>query len=449
MQDRFPGIRRYFFESYDRYVFQRYGVTYAASIYCQDRPPRRRYLTCRQADRIIERFLAALHPVGGTPSPPRTAVTPPTIERPARVAPKFTYFSPGFLIPGSGRKPDLGGRADYTVYGRLRFPLRNAPAFANSQLFNNWGNCDFTGRSPSRVRGKTTPYTCKVNGLSLVFDKSAGSNYAYPWRDNFCEHRHYFAGQCPDGQGHQGQDIRPSYCRMFNRGADRCLPYQHDVVAVHDGMILRPRKIQALLQFINTPNTHLRVRYLHMSPKRLDAADMLSGRILRQGELIGQVGNYDNFGGGTTYHLHFDLQVPTKVGWTLVNPYMTLVAAYEHLIGARGTEIKPGDPVPPVAAVPPVIGRPTYRADEPQTEEAAAKVKSSDEVKTSDPGPSQPAVALPKPNPRVAADPPPRKPHARSTRHRHRHVRSRRHRHHHVKARAHRHVHGKRRHRHR
>src|SRR5262249_51013899 len=53
--------------------------------------------------------------------------------------------------------------------------------------------------------------------------------------------------------------------------------------------------------------------------------------------------------------LHFDMQVPTRLGWVFVNPYMTLVAAYERLIGARGTEIKAGDAVPDVAGVPPVI----------------------------------------------------------------------------------------------
>jgi hypothetical protein len=37
---------------------------------------------------------------------------------------------------------------------------------------------------------------------------------------------------------------------------------------------------------------------------------------------------------------------------------MTLVAAYERLLGARGTEIKPGDPVPAIAAVPPVVDDP-------------------------------------------------------------------------------------------
>jgi hypothetical protein len=51
------------------------------------------------------------------------------------------------------------------------------------------------------------------------------------------------------------------------------------------------------------------------------------------------------------------MQVPTKAGWVFVNPYMTLVSAYEQLIGARGTEIKDSDPVPPVASVPPIIDR--------------------------------------------------------------------------------------------
>ena len=283
--------------------------------------------------------------------------------QPQPVSPDFTYFSPGFLIPGTGLKPGLGGRADYTVYGNLRFPLKNAPDFANSQSFNNWGNCDTTGRSPRRLGRKGMHYTCRVNGRSLVFDESAGRNYAYPWRDNFCEHRRYFAGQCPGGQGHQGQDIRPSSCKMFNAGADRCLPYQHDVVAPADGMILRARQHEALLFFVNTASAHLRIRYMHMSPKRMDAAGLLSGRRVARGDDIGTVGNYNDFAGGTTYHLHVDLQVPTEVGWSLVNPYMTLVSAYERLLGARGTEIRPGDPVPASAAVPPVVGHPDTGAE--------------------------------------------------------------------------------------
>src|SRR5262249_52475716 len=55
----------------------------------------------------------------------------------------------------------------------------------------------------------------------------------------------------------------------------------------------------------------------------------------------------------TTYHLHFDLQVPTSQGWVFVNPYMTLVAAYERLIRGRGQEIRQGVPVEvPIASIP-------------------------------------------------------------------------------------------------
>jgi hypothetical protein len=55
--------------------------------------------------------------------------------------------------------------------------------------------------------------------------------------------------------------------------------------------------------------------------------------------VIGEVGNYSMRENGTSYHLHFDIQVPTRHGWVLVNPYMTLVAAYERLIRERGTEL--------------------------------------------------------------------------------------------------------------
>ena len=120
-------------------------------------------------------------------------------------------------------------------------------------------------------------------------------------------------------------------------------------------MILRARRQQAVFLFVNTANAHVRVRYMHMNPHQLDDAGMLSGRRVREGEVIGKVGNFNSHEHGTTYHLHFDMQVPTRIGWLFVNPYMTLVASYEHLIGARGTEIKPGDPVPPIAGVTPVV----------------------------------------------------------------------------------------------
>ena len=163
---------------------------------------------------------------------------------------------------------------------------------------------------------------------------------------------------------------------MFNDGADRCLPYQHEVVAAHDGFILRARKQEAVYLFINTASTHARVRYMHMNPNQLDADGIVSGKLVHEGDLLGKVGNYNNGERGTTYHLHFDMQVPTKLGWVFVNPYMTLVSAYERLIGARGMEIKDGDAVPAMAGIPPVIQHPepltAVQGSAPQTEEPAA-----------------------------------------------------------------------------
>jgi murein DD-endopeptidase MepM/ murein hydrolase activator NlpD len=235
------------------------------------------------------------------------------------------------------------GLVDYTVYAKIRFPFAAAPAYANSQSFMNWGDCDHTGRVPSGVHTKDAPYHCRVNDKPLVFDES--KNYTYPWQDNFCEHRWFFVSQCPSGMGHQGQDVRPGDCHMRNEGADRCDPYLHDVVAVRDGMVLRNAKQEALILFVDAPGEHLRIRYLHMSPKLMDQDEMLSGRVLREGDVIGKVGNFDRRENGTTYHLHFDVQVPTRDGWVFINPYSMLVTAYERLIGGRGTELKQELPV--------------------------------------------------------------------------------------------------------
>jgi len=218
----------------------------------------------------------------------------------------------------------------------MRFPLADAPAFANSQSFMNWGNCEGTGRSGGGARGA---YRCRVNGLSLISDESASENYSYPWRDNFCETRGFYVGQCPSGLGHQGQDIRPAFCQQRVPGANRCEPYLHDVVAVRDGAVLRAPGQEALYIVANAPNERIRFRYLHMLPRQFDADGLVSGRFVREGEVIGKVGNFFRRERATSYHLHFDIQVPTKYGWVFVNPYMTLVASYERLIRGRGREL--------------------------------------------------------------------------------------------------------------
>jgi hypothetical protein len=330
---QFPGIRRSLIESRVRYTFVRFGVPYVVAIICFDGPSSSRRLSCREADKVALRFLSALNLVGGAPPSGTGNLEPNTIDRPTAVSPDFTYFAPGDLISGTGVHGQ-SGRADSTVYAKIRFPLAQPPAYAVSQSFMNWGNCDLTGRVGLGGRGDNETYHCKVNDKPLVNDES--KNFAYPWRDNFCEHRTYEVGQCPAGVGHQGQDIRPATCLERDPAAGRCVPYQEDVVAVSDGVLMRSPGDLALYLLINKPGEHIRVRYLHMNPKMLDTAGMISGRKVVEGEVLGAVGEYGSSESGTSYHLHFDAQLPTRAGWVFFNPYMTLVASYERLIGARG-----------------------------------------------------------------------------------------------------------------
>jgi hypothetical protein len=241
----------------------------------------------------------------------------------------------------------------------------------------NWGDCDATGRAGAGFLDGIRAYRCRVNGQRLVLDESAPDNYSYPWRDNFCEHRYFYVGQCPGGLGHQGQDIRPAFCKQRMQGANRCEPYLHDVVAVRDGAVLRAPSQEALYIVVNAPNERIRFRYLHMFPRQFNADGMVSGRLVQEGEVIGKVGNFFRRERATTYHLHLDMQVPTKYGWVFVNPYMTLVTAYERLIRGRGQEIKEQDareesptasipekelPTPPSAAAPIAAAKPTETA---------------------------------------------------------------------------------------
>ena len=249
---------------------------------------------------------------------------------------------------------------------------------------------------------KGATYSCKVNGKPLVFDESAAVNFTYPWRDNFCEQRDFLVGQCPGGYGHQGEDIRAAKCVLFNAEADRCLPYQDYVAAVHDGMIRRRPGNLAAYIVANNANEHVRFRYLHMNPKFMDADGLLNGRQVSEGEIIGQVATWGDNENGTSYHIHFNIQVFSEIGWVWVNPYMTLVAAYERLIGGRGSEIKPGDPEPPVPIKLPVILHPT---PPPEVPAAAAT-------------PAAPPAAAPSPPPKAEEKPAERaKPHKRRHRH--------------------------------
>jgi hypothetical protein len=342
LSSQFPDLRRFIREGYVRYAFTRFGVPYVVSIQCLDSTPRARRLACREAYPVAERFLKALHMAGGLPSRPRTELPSELAERPVARSPDFTYRPSGDIIANSGVRKE-GGRADFTAYSQIRFPLERAPAFVHSQSFGR--------RRVSHA------------------DEAPGRKDQYPWRDNFCEARSFDVGQCPSGYGHQGEDIRPAPCSLLrdHGDAEPCDPKQQPVVAVRDGMLIRSRQQQAVALQINTGTEHIRFRYMHMNPAAMDADGILNGRIVAEGEKIGVVSNYLDHPNGTTRHLHFDVQVFTRDGWIWVSPYVTLISAYERLIRGRGHEIGPE-----IAASPAVAPAAPEQATHPDPQQHSA-----------------------------------------------------------------------------
>jgi hypothetical protein len=323
----FPDLRRFIREGYVRYAFTRFGVPYVVSIQCLDSTPRPRRLACREAYPVAERFLKALRVAGGLPSRPRMDIPSGVAERPLQRSPDFSYRPAGDIIANTGFRKQAG-RADFTAYSQIRFPLEKAPAFAHSQSF---------------MKRRAREPTAEPAG------GNAGYHSGYPWQDNFCEARSFGVGQCAGGFGHQGQDIRADDCAVVSEGGDKCDPRQQGVVAVRDSVVIRSPNQQAVTLQVNSRTEHIRFRYMHMNPASLDADGVLNGRILAEGEKFGVVSNYLDRPNGTSRHLHFDVQVFTRDGWLWVNPYVTLISAYERLIRGRGREI--GSQAPSTSAV--------------------------------------------------------------------------------------------------
>jgi len=226
----------------------------------------------------------------------------------ATSAAAFTYHPPGALTPGSGQ-----GLATSTVHAPgMRFPIENAPAYLNSQV---WGAGGMHGPGGGQC---------------------ASANYSYPWRDNYCESRPHAMPLCPSGTGHQGQDMRPATCQ----------DNVHWAVAVESGTISHIGVYSVSLQGASG----IRHRYLHLRKSSLQVA---VGQHVQRGQRIGRVSN--EFGGTpTTIHLHFDMRKHVAgYGNVYVSPYMSLVRAYEALIGPCtprcdghhliGTDCNPGN----------------------------------------------------------------------------------------------------------
>ena len=256
LEPEFPGIRRVILESQLRYIFTRFGVPYFVSIACFDGPRGSRRLSCREADQVALRFIKALNIVGGAPQDE----------------------------PGEGRAGrDQAARCGVSrlhLYCTRRHSARHRHARAKRKaaghdgLFQNSfsdgacsglhqlaivsrsGDCDVTGRIALGGHGRDAAYRCRVNDVPLFNDETRNS--CYPWRDNFCGHRYYSVTQCPAGLGHQGEDIRPSSCKLRNEGADRCEPYQDQVVAVRDGTAWRETADEALYLIADAADEHVR-----------------------------------------------------------------------------------------------------------------------------------------------------------------------------------------------
>ena len=235
-------------------------------------------------------------PVTDPQTPVETPVEEPTppAEEPD---PVFSYYAPGQLIPGSGT-----GSPDQIVHAPdIVFPIRTAPAYLQSQVWNFGGG---------------------IGGG----DECDLRNFDYPWRDNFCETRssNRNSPYCPVSKIHQGQDIRvgtPRECEIM-RGTAEDERMLHEVVAVEDGTVYE----------IGTYPVKLRAggriyRYMHMN---MDALQVAAGDVVEAGDVLGYVSK--DFGGTpTTFHLHFEIiQNTVEHGWVHVAPYMSLVEAYER-----------------------------------------------------------------------------------------------------------------------
>lgn len=232
------------------------------------------------------------------------------------------YCPPGTMLPVRG-----SGDADSADNAPgIRFPIEQAPAYANSQV---WGMGGTRGSHPNAPQGDPP-------------------DYQYPWHDNFCEARHYGTQKCPAGTGHQGQDIRPAQAYDPKVTNKKKLYQDHFyVVAVEDGYISHIGTY-ALTLYGDSGNKY---DYLHMdfTPPHLLVQ---VGDPVKRGQPLGYVSN--NFGtSATTLHLHFQVRRPATTGeagdansaWIYMSPYMALVHSYTRLL--RGQESESPGRVPP------------------------------------------------------------------------------------------------------
>ncbi len=211
----------------------------------------------------------------------------------------FSWHAPGDLLPATGE-----GVEDWEEYVvPMTFPVDSHETYLNSQVHSPGGG-GYGGGS-----------------------QCDAANYAYPWRDTFCELRsgtNRATRNCPSTEVHQGVDIRagtPAICSAQS-STSNTTHNTIEVVATEDGYI----------SYIGSYTVNLNAggriyRYMHLNMAMLDVAlfdDVVAG------DRIGFLSNH--FGGtSTTLHLHFEIKENLDdAGFTYVSPYMSLVRAYEQ-----------------------------------------------------------------------------------------------------------------------
>ena len=318
---QFPDLRRFIREGYVRYAFTRFGVPYVVSIQCLDSAPRARRLACREAYPVAERFLKALRIAGGQPSRPRMDI--PSDHRRAAGRTRRP-ISP--IVRAATSSPTAA------IANRAAVPI--SPPIRKSGF--RWKS-----PRPSSTRNRSGR-EARAAGRAEITAIPGGTIFARPAVSR--------SGNAPAASAIRARTSARTACPLHDSERERCEPDKQAVVAVRDGVVIRSPKQQAATLQINTRTEHIRFRYMHMNPARLDADGVLNGRQVEEGEKIGVVSNYLDHPNGTTRHLHFDVQVFTRDGWLWVNPYVTLISAYERLIRGRGSEIGPEFATPPAVA---------------------------------------------------------------------------------------------------
>jgi hypothetical protein len=347
MQDVIAGLRRIEGADEITYVFRKYNVPYFANIDCSSVPNSGRIITCLQADAVVRTVLRDLRLAGGGPRQikKRAAIS---CEQPTRPSPTFQYRAPGKLLDGTSEQNRDGVR-NQMVYGAcILFPLKDAPAFANSQVFMHRGNCRGQKDALHPQPGDLFPrYKCRQNNKQLLDVEGHKENYSYPWLDNACEARGSAGpAECPVRKGHEGQDIRPSKCNPPQSAPASCPIDVYDVVAVTGGTAWwKPPPKDHVLRLHSNDGTGLYYTFLHMSPASITNAGIANDTFVpvKRGRRIGKVGNFARDDNGnlspTTTHLHFEvrrLQADVRAQGPALAPYVTLIRAYERLIRESG-----------------------------------------------------------------------------------------------------------------